>query len=118
MSHWIQAGVGLLLLTFTALGAPVTNPKRVLVVHSFVNAAPPFTTHSTAFETTLTAEFGERVDLDEITVDAARYAALDMEAALVEYLRNAGRNGSRTWSCRSVLPPGFLWRSIGTAFSR
>ena len=69
------------------------QPKRVLVVHSFVNAAPPFTTHSTAFETTLTTEMGEPVDLDEITLDVARYATVDMEEALVEYLRKPDEQG-------------------------
>ena len=38
------------------LNATAAPAKRVLVVHSFVNAAPPFTTHSVAFETELTAK--------------------------------------------------------------
>jgi len=102
MTLWSRAGVGLLLLTFTALGAPAASPRRVLIVHSFVNAAPPFTIHSTAFETTLTTEFGERVDLDEITVDAARYAAPDMEEALVEYIRKR----QEKWQPDLVVPVG------------
>ncbi|HEY2341473.1 MAG TPA: ATP-binding protein [Chthoniobacteraceae bacterium] len=63
------------------------QPKRVLIVHSFGNAAPPFTTHSIAFETELTAKMGEPVDLDEVSLDVARYASLDMEAALVEFIQ-------------------------------
>jgi hypothetical protein len=43
------------------------GPKRVLIVHSFGNAAPPFTTHSIAFETELTQKMGEPVDLDEVS---------------------------------------------------
>src|SRR5438477_10836108 len=50
------------------------RPKRVLMVHSFGSSAPPFTTHSTAFETTLTREMGKSVDLDEVSLDMARYA--------------------------------------------
>ncbi len=79
--------LGGLLLALATLAAVAADAKRVLVVHSFVNAAPPFTTHSTAFETTLTAEMGERIDLDEVSLDVARYATLDMEEALVEFIR-------------------------------
>jgi signal transduction histidine kinase len=60
--------------------------KRVLMVHSFGSSAPPFTTHSTAFETTLTQEMGKRVDLDQVSLDMARYAQPDMEEAFVEFL--------------------------------
>jgi PAS domain S-box-containing protein len=75
------------LLAFGNLHAASTVPKRVLVVHSFVNAAPPFTTHSTAFETELTEKMGERVDLDEVSLDMARYGDIDMQEALVDYLQ-------------------------------
>src|SRR3954453_12945099 len=83
-SNWAIVCCGFLLL---ALGANAAAPKRVLIVHSFGNAAPPFTTHSTAFETELTEKLGEPVDLDEVTLDVARYASLDMEEALVALLR-------------------------------
>src|SRR4051794_19356579 len=75
---------GFILLPQLAMAA---TPKRVLIVHSFGNAAPPFTTHSTAFETELTAKMGKPVDLDEVSLDVARYASLDMEEALVDLLR-------------------------------
>ncbi len=67
--------------------ADETGPaKRVLMVHSFGSSAPPFTTHSTAFETTLTQKMGKRVDLDQVSLDMARYAQPDMEEAFVEFL--------------------------------
>jgi signal transduction histidine kinase len=56
------------------------------MVHSFGSTAPPFTTHSTAFETTLTQDMGKRVDLDQVSLDMARYAQPDMEEAFVEFL--------------------------------
>jgi signal transduction histidine kinase len=56
------------------------------MVHSFGSSAPPFTTHSTAFETTLTQEMGKRVDLDQVSLDMARYAQPDMEEAFVAFL--------------------------------
>ncbi|MGH7876011.1 MAG: sensor histidine kinase [Candidatus Binatia bacterium] len=59
--------------------------QRVLLVHSFGSSAPPFTTHSTAFQATLTQELGKRVDLDEISLDMARHQP-GMEEPFVELL--------------------------------
>jgi PAS domain S-box-containing protein len=75
-----------LVLGLSASISEGADAKRVLVVHSFGSTAPPFTTHSTAFETTLTRELGERVDLDEVSLDMARYAQPDMEEPFVEFL--------------------------------
>lgn len=83
-------------------GADAAPPKRVLIVHSFGNAAPPFTTHSTAFETELTTKMGEPVDLDEVSLDVARYASLDMEEALVDLLRAR----QAKWQPDLVVPVG------------
>ncbi len=90
-----------LLFALTALGAGAA-PKRVLVVHSFGNAAPPFTTHSLAFETELTEKMGERVDLDEVSLDVARYATLDMQEALVEFMQKR----QTAWQPDLVVPIG------------
>jgi PAS domain S-box-containing protein len=67
-------------------GAEPERPRRVLMVHSFGSSAPPFTTHSTAFEATLKREMGTQVDLDEVSLDMARYAQPDMEDAFAEFL--------------------------------
>ena len=69
-----------------AWGAERERPRRVLMVHSFGSSAPPFTTHSTAFESTLKRELGTAVDLDEVSLDMARYAQPDMEEAFAEFL--------------------------------
>ena len=90
MTTGARSTPGLLLVLLLALAtAPAAGAeaKRVLVVHSFGSTAPPFTTHSTAFESTLTKALGERVDLDEVSLDMARYAQPDMEDAFVEFLR-------------------------------
>src|SRR4051812_41907344 len=63
------------------------RPRRVLLVHSFGSSAPPFTTHSTAFEAEIKREFGPTaVELDEISLNMARYAEGDMEEAFAEFL--------------------------------
>src|SRR5438067_2365258 len=63
-----------LIFVLTAVHAAGAEPKRVLIVHSFSSAAPPFTVHSRAFETALVEKMGEPVDLDEVSLDMARYA--------------------------------------------
>lgn len=93
---------GWLLLLLTAGAGFAAEPKRVLVVHSFGSAAPPFTTASTAFESTLAREMGEPVDLDEVSLDVARYATLDIEEALVDLMRRR----QTKWQPDLVVPIG------------
>ena len=78
------------------------EPKRVLLVHSFGSAAPPFTVESTAFETELVAKMGDRVDLDEVSLDMARYADRDMQEAIVDYLQKR----QAKWQPDLVVPIG------------
>ena len=88
--HWnVSAFLAIvcLIVTVGVDAADETEPaKRVLMVHSFGSTAPPFTTHSTAFETTLTQDMGKRIDLDQVSLDMARYAQPDMEEPFVEFL--------------------------------
>ena len=72
--------------TFTC-NASAAEPKRVLLVHSFGSTTPPYAIHSTAFETELVKRMSERVDLDEVSLDMARYADRDMQEAIVDYLQ-------------------------------
>ena len=88
--------------TTGAWGAEGERPWRVLMVHSFGSSAPPFTTHSTAFESTLKRELGTAVDLDEVSLDMARYAQPDMEEAFAEFL---GKRMSE-WQPDLVVPIG------------
>ena len=80
------ATVAAFALSFTA-NVPAAEPKRVLLIHSFGSGTPPFTVESTAFETELVEKMGERVDLDEVSLDMARYADRDMQEAIVDYLQ-------------------------------
>src|SRR6185436_18344371 len=86
MARTAGLALGLLALILAPGVAAGAEAKRVLIVHSFGSTAPPFTTHSTAFQTTLTKEMGERVDMDEVSLDMARYSQPDMEGPFVEFL--------------------------------
>src|SRR6184192_3038999 len=91
--------VFVVLPTICAAGS---EPKRVLIVHSFGSVAPPFTTHSIAFETEMVEKMGERVDLDEVSLDMARYADPNLQEALVEYLQKRQAH----WQPDLVVPIG------------
>jgi signal transduction histidine kinase len=82
----IVATVAVFAPIFTA-NAHAAEPKHVLLIHSFGSGTPPFTVESTAFETELVEKMGERVDLDEVSLDMARYADRDMQEAIVDYLQ-------------------------------
>ncbi|HTY86123.1 MAG TPA: ATP-binding protein [Candidatus Acidoferrum sp.] len=83
--RWRYTG-GLALLLWLALNVVAAEPKRVLMIHSFGATAPPFTVHSTAFEEELTRQAGQEVDLDEVSLDMARYTAPDLQDAFAEFL--------------------------------
>jgi signal transduction histidine kinase len=72
--------------TTIASGAEGARPRRVLIVHSFGLSAPPFTTHSTAFQSAIKQELGAAVDIDEVSLDMARYTQPDMEEAFTDFL--------------------------------
>lgn len=90
------------LLTLPAAAAEGEQAKRVLVVHSFGSAAPPFSVHAVAFETELVQKLGQRVDLDEVSLDMARYSDPEMQEAIVEYLEQR----QRKWKPDLVVPIG------------
>ena len=61
------------------------------MVHSFGSSVPPFTTHSTAFESAIKRELGAAVDLDQVSLEMLRYAQPDLEEAFAEFLAKHGR---------------------------
>jgi signal transduction histidine kinase len=73
-------------MAITTTSAAAAEAKRVLIVNSTGTNAPPFSTHSTAFQTTLTREMREGVDIAEISLDTVRDAHADMEGPFVEFL--------------------------------
>ncbi len=102
MTGKFGACLGVLLLCLATFDAAAAETKRVLIVHSFGSASPPFTTHSITFETELTEKAGERIDLDEISLDEARYEGSDMKEALVDYIRKR----QARWQPDLVVPIG------------
>ncbi len=97
-----QRRVAYLFFVLTAVCAAGAEPKRVLIVHSFSSEAPPFTVHSRAFETALVEKMGEPVDLDEVSLDMARYADREAQEGIVEYLRTR----QARWQPDLVVPIG------------
>ena len=97
--NWV---IAICFVLLPAVCAAESEPKRVLVVHSFGSVAPPFTTHSIAFETELVEKMGERVDLDEVSLDMARYSDSTLQEALVEYLQKRQSH----WQPDLVVPIG------------
>jgi signal transduction histidine kinase len=97
----IVAKVAAFALIFTA-NAPAAEPKRVLLVQSFGSAATPFTARLIAFEAELIAKMGDRVDLDEVSLDMARYADRDIQEAIVNYLQKR----QAKWQPDLVVPIG------------
>jgi hypothetical protein len=100
--HGLLRAFVLLILGLTAMSTAGATPKKVLIVNSFGSGAPPFTTHSIAFETELTEQIGEPVDLDEVSLDHGRYATPDTEEALVDYLQKR----QARWQPDLVVPVG------------
>ena len=95
--------VAIAALAFLGLkNAAADEPKRVLLVHSFGTASPPFTVESTAFETELVGKMGDRVDLDAVSLDMARYPDREMQEAIVDYLQKR----QAKWQPDLVVPIG------------
>ena len=94
--------LGLVLVALMAHSAAGAEPKRVLIVHSFGRATPPFATQSTAFQTTLTKELRDSVEIDEVSLDMASYRQPDLEGPFIEFLRAR----VSTWQPDLVIPVG------------
>jgi len=71
------------LLSVLTLPAIAIEPNHVLVVEAFGSAEPPLTAHAMTFATGLVEKMGQSVDLDEVSLDMARYYDPDMQEALI-----------------------------------
>jgi hypothetical protein len=83
----LMAGLlSLCVLTAPAHGATNVTPKRVLILDSFGRDVAPFNVGAGAFRTTLVQELGEPVDIYEESLDLARFAVPETEAAFADFL--------------------------------
>jgi len=85
--------LGVFCFSVSALGATEASPKRVLIFSSFGRDMAPSNATAVSFRTALVRELAEPVDLDDATVDAARFGEPKQETTFVNLLqqRFAGR---------------------------
>ena len=85
--------LGVFCFAVSALGATEVPPKRVLIFSSFGRDMAPSNAVAVSFRTALVRELAEPVDLDDATVDAARFGEPKEEGPFVKLLqqRFAGR---------------------------
>jgi len=85
MIRWPGAGIGLLLLAVTTLGAPATSPKRVLVLDPVGRDVAPFGAAVSAFRASMARVLGEPVDIYKAPLGLARFV---VDAARVPCEKN------------------------------
>jgi len=104
-------------VALTAVCAAESKAKRVLVVPFFRKrraAISPLI--SVAFETELVEKMGERVDLDEVSLDMARYADPNLQEGPRRVPpKTAGTLATGLSSANRVTPRVSSWSNTGTA---
>ena len=104
--------------SLAAINASAAEPKRVLILNSFGTAAPPSTIHETSFESELVTKMGDRIALDEVSLDMARNDEGDLQQAMAEYLEKR----QAKWRPDLVVPIGspaaILWPTTTIACSQ
>ncbi len=73
------------------LGAAAAEPKRVLVVQSFGSGVTPFALGSSSFKIALADAMGKKVDVDEVSMEMARFnqsksQEVFLEDAFIEFM--------------------------------
>jgi hypothetical protein len=94
--RWVAALaslLGIFLFALSAFGVTKTSPKRVLIIDSFGHDVAPFNALASAFRTTLRREIAEPLDINEASLDTARFMGPQEQGTFVDFLekRFAGR---------------------------
>jgi signal transduction histidine kinase/CheY-like chemotaxis protein len=76
-----------LMLTLAAYGAAHAAPKNILIVYSFSPNASPYYAITSAFQTALTRELQEPVDIYAASLDSDRFTEPQDEEAYVQLLQ-------------------------------
>jgi signal transduction histidine kinase len=75
-------------LLFSTLGASSTEPKRVLLLHSFGRDFAPFSEMTKSFHAELVKRSPEPLDFYEASIFTARFQEPENEGSLVKYLQD------------------------------
>jgi signal transduction histidine kinase len=73
---------------FAVLGSAAGQPKRVLLLHSFGPNFVPWTFFSGQFREELSRQSPNPIDLYETSLDSARFAQIEEQRPIVDYLLN------------------------------
>src|SRR6516225_259867 len=80
--------VGIILLLFAVINPAVAEPRRVLLLHSFGPQFVPWTYFSGQFREALIKQSPNAIDLYEASLESARFAQLEEQGPVIEYLRS------------------------------
>jgi signal transduction histidine kinase len=80
---WLAA-----IFLFAVLGPAASQPKRVLLLHSFGPNFVPWTFFSGQFREELVRQSPNAIDLYEASLDSARFAQLEEQEPIVDYLHS------------------------------
>jgi hypothetical protein len=81
-----KAFLSLVVLLFAMTGAAFSEPRRVLLLHSFGRDFAPWSEYARTFREELTRQSPEPIDLYEASLATARFPD-DEEGPFVDYLR-------------------------------
>lgn len=84
---WFKGCAAGLLWLSAASCAWAGGPKRVLILEPYGREIAPFSTLAATFRETLARELGEPVDFHDVSLEMARAAQPESQAAVVEFLQ-------------------------------
>ena len=117
MVRWLA----LLLPALVASAAEASEPKRVLIIHTFGRDFAPFNATGLALRTDLATQLRQPVVFRDVSLDAERGDAAGNERPLVEYLvlsskrptSGSGRRHRHVRRCASTFATATLFSRVG-----
>jgi hypothetical protein len=80
--------VGIILFLFALINPATAEPRRVLLLHSFGPQFVPWIYFSGQFRESLIKQSPNAIDLYEASLESARFAQLEEQGPVIEYLRS------------------------------
>ena len=91
-SNWMKLGrrvlVSVILLLIAATTAAATEPKRILLLHSFGRDFSPWNEYAKQIRAELRQQIPGRIDIFEASLATARFPGENLEDPFAEYLRS------------------------------